>query len=426
MLVAIAGGALQGLEMTYLARKAGYETLLLDRRPDAPARGISQRFAAIDLTDHEALTGALESVDLVLPATENTEALQSLVDWCKANRTPMAFDPWAYAVSSSKTASDALFRRLGIPAPAPWPDCSFPVLAKPDGKSGSEGVEVFQDLQSMEARFGTVPPPGRVIQEYLTGPAYSIEVLGRPGDYAPLQITRLEFDRHHGCERVLAPSGLPSHLTGRFEAMAVTLAEAVDLSGIMDVEAILHDGELKVLEIDARFPSQTPVAVYHSTGINMVERLIRVFLGTDRRAPSHDVGSPRPESGQPTPELEGAARGSILEHIRVRNGQLAVCGETIMTEAGPLHLEEGFFGADEALTSYAPGNDDWVATLMVRGSDLRDARERRDRVIREIRDRLGVDSSNDCRRGFRHPHQPNTPPRRPNVSPKRPKDDMFS
>jgi len=254
---------------------------------------------------------------------------------------------------------------------------------------------VFPDLQSLEARFGTGSPRGRIIQEYLAGPAYSIEVMGRPGGYTPLQITRLEMDCHHGCKRVLAPSGLPYHLTARFEAMAVALAEAVSLSGIMDVEAILHDGELKVLEIDARFPSQTPVTVYHSTGFNMVELLAQVFLGTDRRKGSHHVGPPSPEAGEPTPDRERAAGGSSLEHIRVRNGKLAVSGESIMTEAGPLHHEADFFGADEVLTNYAPGSDDWVATLMIKGPDLEEALRRRDGVIRDIRDRLGVESYSD-------------------------------
>ena len=381
MVVAIAGGALQGLEMTYLAKKAGFETLLLDRRSDAPATGICDRFVAIDLTDHEALTGALGSVELVLPATENAHALGSLVEWCDENRMPLAFDPGAYAISSSKSASDVLFRNLGIPAPAPWPDCTFPVLAKPDGESGSNGVEVFPDLQALEARFEAIPPSGRVLQEYVTGPSYSIEVMGRPGDYTPLQTTQLEMARDYDCKRVLAPSPLPSDLTGVFEEMAVTLAEAVGLRGIMDVEAILHEGQLKVVEIDARFPSQTPIAVYHSTGINMVEDLAIVFSARHESKP--DSVPPRP------------MRGSVLEHIRVRDGHLAVCGEQIMTEAGPLHLEAGFFGADEALTSHAPGSDDWVATLMVQGSDLEDARERRDRVIGEIQDRFGLKDYSD-------------------------------
>ncbi len=376
MFVAIAGGALQGLEMTYLAKKAGFETLLLDRRSDAPATGICDRFVAIDLTDHEALTGALGSVDLVLPATENAQALNSLVEWCNENRMPLAFDPDAYAISSSKTASDALFQQLGIPAPAPWPDCTFPVLAKPDGESGSKGVEVFPDLQALEARFDLIPPSGRVLQAYVTGPSYSIEVMGRPGDYTPLQTTNLEMDRDYDCKRVLAPSPLPSDLTNLFEKMAVTLAEAVGLSGIMDVEAICHEGQLKVVEIDARFPSQTPIAVYHSTGINMVERLAMIFSAQDRSKPDSVPARP--------------LRGSVLEHIRVRDGQLIVCGEHIMAEDGPLHLEANFFGADQALTSHAPGTHDWVATLMVSGSDLEDAREGRDRVIREIRNRFGL------------------------------------
>jgi pyrrolysine biosynthesis protein PylC len=242
-------------------------------------------------------------------------------------------------------------------------------------------VEVFPDLQALEARFGPIPPSGRILQAYLTGPSYSIEVMGRPGSYTPLQTTVLEMDRDFDCKRVLAPSPLPSDLTSLFEKMAVTLAEAVGLSGIMDVEAIFHEGQLKVLEIDARFPSQTPIAVYHSTGVNMVERLAMIFNAQDNSGP--DSAPTRP------------VRGSVLEHIRVRDGQLTVCGEHIMAGNGPLHIEANFFGADEALTSHAPGKHDWVATLMVKGSDLEDARERRNRVIREIRTRFGLDTYRD-------------------------------
>ncbi len=121
VLVAIAGGALQGLEITYLAKMAGYETILLDRNRDAPATGLCDKYVSIDMTNSDALTEALRGVDLVLPATENVRALESLVDWCNASGKPLAFDPSAYAISSSKSASDALFHRLGIPAPASWP-----------------------------------------------------------------------------------------------------------------------------------------------------------------------------------------------------------------------------------------------------------------------------------------------------------------
>ena len=386
MVVAIAGGALQGLEVTYLAKKAGFETLLLDRRMKSPATGICDGFVALDLCDHEALTraltGALGHVDLVVPATENGPALQSLVMWCGENGMPLAFDPGAYAISSSKNASNGLFRKLGVPVPAPWPDCGFPVLAKPDEGSGSQGVEVFPDLEGLEARFGQdLPAPGSVLQAFVTGPAHSIEVMGCPGDYHPLQITDLEMDRDYSCKRVLAPSRLHPDLTCGFERMAVKLAEAVGLSGIMDVEAIVHEGQLKVLEIDARFPSQTPIAIYHSTGINLVERLVEIFLPQAERAERAEYA----ENQAPYRPV----RGSVLEHICVRDGALSVCGEHIMAEHGPLHLETDFFGADEALTSLSPGTHEWVATLMVTGSNLEEAWKRRDEVIGAIRDRFG-------------------------------------
>lgn len=381
MRVAIAGGALQGLEVTYLARKAGYETRLLDRRTDCPAAGLCHEFVPLDLEDQEALGRALETVDVVIPATENAGALQSLAEWCEEAGMPLAFDGEAFAISSSKTASHSLFERLDVPTPVSWPDCPFPILAKPDRGSGSMGIEVFGDPRSLEARFGTSSPTGWVLQEYLLGPSFSIEVVGRPGAYLPLQITDLEMDGMHDCKRVVAPASLPSQIAGTLRNLAVTLAEGVGLAGIMDVEAILHDTGLQVLEIDARFPSQTPAAVYHATGVNMVELLVGIFRGEPGRNP---VSAPPPGRG-----------ASILEHIRIRAGHLSVCGEGAMAEAGPLHLEESFFGAHEALTDYAPGSESWVATLMVRGSDLADAWACRDQAIGDIQARCGLVSYSD-------------------------------
>ena len=55
--------------------------------------------------------------------------------------------------------------------------------------------------------------------------------------------------------------------------ISVKIAELIELKGIMDVEVIDDEGILKVLEIDARIPSQTPTVVYHSTGVNLLEEL---------------------------------------------------------------------------------------------------------------------------------------------------------
>jgi pyrrolysine biosynthesis protein PylC len=242
-------------------------------------------------------------------------------------------------------------------------------------------VEVFPDPKALERRFGSHVPAGWVLQEYLEGPSFSIEIIGRPGAYTTLQVTDLEMAPNHDCKRVSAPSTLPLELVQELERMALAVAEELNLSGIMDLEVVLHEGRLKVLEIDARFPSQTPAVVYHSTGINMVERLVGTFF-------TRNPAVSRPGGSQ-------AIRGAVLEHIRCAQGRLSVGGEGMMADAGPLHLEEDFFGADEALTSHGPERDDWVATLMVKGEDLPAAGKRRDRVVEEIRDRLGLKGYSD-------------------------------
>ena len=50
MRVTIVGGGLQGVELCWLARKAGWETLLVDERPSPPALRLADVFAQCDVT----------------------------------------------------------------------------------------------------------------------------------------------------------------------------------------------------------------------------------------------------------------------------------------------------------------------------------------------------------------------------------------
>ena len=119
----------------------------------------------------------------------------------------------------------------------------------------------------------------------------------------------------------------------------------------------------KLLEIDARLPSQTPTAVYWSSGLNIVELLAETVR---REAP---------------PVVDRTARRAcVYQHVRAARGMLEVLGEHVMGSAGPLRLVPGFFGADEALTDYEPGRAEWAATLIVAADErARGARPRRRR-----------------------------------------------
>ena len=378
MLVAVVGGNLQGVEAAYLAKKAGWEVTVIDRNAVVPAAGLADRFSRVNIKTAADLERALKGVDLVIPALENDAALACLECWSQKSEIPLAFDALAYSISSSKLKSDQLFARIEVPTPRPWPECDFPILAKPSMGSGGQKVSVFHNSENLHAHQNESVEEW-VLQEFVPGPSYSIEVVGRPGYYLPLQVTDLQMDANYDCKRVLAPTDLTPSLISEFEKISRLIAEQITLKGLMDVEVILHDRTLKVLEVDARLPSQTPTAVFWSTGINILELLADLFLGngTARRG---DMDAPI---------------GVVYEHIKVTPNRLEVAGEHLISGADALQIRENFFGADEAITNYTPRRQEWVATLIISEKIRETAWEKRCRVISDIRQHFNIDVYQD-------------------------------
>jgi pyrrolysine biosynthesis protein PylC len=408
MRLLVVGGKLQGTEAVYLAAKAGWETVLVDRRKAPPAAGLADRHVVADIIADETLARTLVTAcDAVLPACEDLGTLEWLAAHVPAWEVPLLFDLDAYRVSESKLASQRLFAELGVPRPLLWPSCGFPAVVKPDSASGSEGVSVVEDEAELAAALARLAAAGHrpVVEEYVAGPSLSLEVLAWGGHAVPLQVTGLEFDAACDCKRVVAPvgegeAGGPSAAGPRgprawdravapgtlaaFDAAAVRLAAGLGLKGLMDVEVMVRGPELKVLEIDARLPSQTPTAVYWSCGLNIVELLFE----TARR------GGP--------PRLDRAPRRAcVYQHVHAHHGLLEVAGEHVMGNAATLQLVEGFFGVDEALTDYRSGARDWTATMITTGNGADEAGERADEAVRELARcaRLDLAPEADCLAG---------------------------
>ena len=367
MKVAIIGGKLQGVEAAYLAGKADWDVTIIDRAPDVPASGLCHQFLLVDITTQTDLKRFLQPFDLVIPALENHDALTCLQNYAQNDRTRILFDFDAYAITSSKVESDKLLTGIHIPTPAPYPDSGFPVIVKPSQGSGSKGICVVHDSKQLESHLATAPGE-QVIQKFIHGPSYSMEIIGYPGNYCPLQVTELEVDPVFDCKRVIAPSGLSRKMIADFEYIATTTAEALALKGLMDIEVILDNDVLRVLEIDARLPSQTPITVQASTGVNMLQLLAELHC-----RPPHDGA-----------RISAVQRGVVYEHIRVAGNTLTVTGEHVMASAGALHLEEDFFGADEAITCQSDNRTDWVATLIISAENRTAAWEKRETIIADI------------------------------------------
>ena len=369
MLIAIIGGKLQGVEAAYLAQKAGYQTLLIDKNPNAPAVGLCDQFMEFEFGMKNSFPLYNSKIDIILPAIEDEIVLSAVKIWADCSDIPLAFDMDAYLISCSKIKSDVLFKKMNLPAPKPWPGCSFPVVFKPDQASGSQGVEIIDHQKTL---FEKLSHHSRIddiiIQEFLEGPSFSLEVIGKPGNYILPQITDLGMDEEYDCKNVTAPTKLSKDHSRQFKKIAVAIAEEIELNGIMDVEVILCQNELKLLEIDARLPSQTPMAVYWSTGINMVESLVNLFI--NRKVSS----------------LKKSKFPITVEHVKVSEGNIEFLGEHIMAQEGPLILESIFFGADEAITNYESDKHQWVATMIFYGTSRKDINVKRKMCYKNIAD----------------------------------------
>jgi len=349
--VAIVGGKLQGTEAAYLARKAGMESLLIDLNENAPAAGLCDQFLCCDVTqESKELVRALNDVDFILPANENEAVLKALVRLAEKHRYRLAFDKDAYSISSSKLLSDRLIHENGIPAPRYYPDGKAPYIVKPSGFSGSEGVRRFETEEELKRFLQTVHAGEWVAQEFLDGPSYSIEVIGKPGNYRTYEITEIHMASDYDCKKVTAPCPITREQEEGFRQIAVKLAELVKLRGIMDVEVIDDGDGFKVLEIDARIPSQTPTVVYHTGGVNFMEELADLFCH----------GWP---SGKDI-NKETKKKYCSYEHFMINNGKITEHGEHIMSEGGILTLRENFFGADEVISDFADGESPWRGTFI--------------------------------------------------------------
>jgi pyrrolysine biosynthesis protein PylC len=357
MKVLCLGAGLQGLEVAYLGLKAGWNMTLVDKRRKAPASGLA-RTLTVDLSTLNAYQlGVLcAGFDLIVPALEDQGILEFLFE-ARAREfiPPLAFDMAAYRLSSSKILSKKLFKKLNLPMARDWvPGLKGPFVVKPSNLSGSRGVRFCNDTTELNELKASYPGPevwkNMVVEEWLKGPSYSIEVTGAAGKFKTHQVTLLEMDDIYDCCKITAPSGLPRNKEEEFAAMAERLAVELSLTGLMDLEAIYHKGSFKLLEIDARFPSQTPITVYWSTGVNLLVEMASCFVPVRAKSKvSATTDNPRKV---------------IFEQFLFTDGKKIPHGEHIFTTMGPVKLMPGFMDSQEALVAGNPKSGYFAATLI--------------------------------------------------------------
>ncbi len=376
MRIAIVGGALQGMEAVLLSKAAGYETVVLDRKKSAPAMSLCDEPVNIDPTkDPEGALEVFRGCDAVIPACEEMDLLKVLDSMKSKMDAPLLFDLASYNISNSKNRSNEVMKSVGVPLPQPWPQCGFPAIVKPSSQSGSIGVTVAMNDEDMKKGLDIVKSLNDepVIQEFVHGKSVSVEVIGNGKTAKGYITTEVCLDSNYDCKMVRCnPNIMTKDDCDLFAKIGKDVAEAIGLSALMDVEAILTPKGLRVLEIDARIPSQTPAAIEAATGVNLLEELATTVLG-------------KPADRKPR---EGS---SVYRHVYLRNGELRSSGEKEFGHVVSPRFAPGLFGSDNCITDYEPGKAEWHATLISKGRTEKEADEKADACIERILNECSIE-----------------------------------
>ncbi len=211
------------------------------------------------------------SPDTALKATDKAEMI-------KAFEAHGVEHPWYYVVSD-RSAFDSIVQRA-----------SYPCIMKPTDNAGSRGVVLCHDKSELikgyeyashESRGGAV-----IIEEYLQGPEFSVEVMVVDGVPHVLQITdKITTGAPHFVEMGhTQPTSQPQEAKEKIKDLACKAVKAVGINvGPAHVEMILTDKGPKMVELGARMGGDciTTHLVPLSTGIDMVAATIRLACGEE-------------------------------------------------------------------------------------------------------------------------------------------------
>jgi pyrrolysine biosynthesis protein PylC len=358
--ICLIGGKLQGFEAAYLSKKAGMKVVLVDKDPQALIRNYVDEFHCFDaIKEPEKLLELSGRVDALLPVNENLACIEFLSSIKEKFSCPVLFDFEAYRISRDKKSSKDYFRSIGVPTPHDSPS-EPPYFVKPPCESSSAGARIIYSKEELKALESDM-----LVEEYIEGEVVSLEVIGDGNNFAVVKETLIHIDETYDCHMVTPLPPDPS-----FRQISQALAANLSLKGIMDVEAISGPKGLRVIEIDARFPSQTPTTVYYSSGINLIELLFRAF--TDGI-----------EEIRTLPE----DKYCIYEHLMLGdNGILMPVGEQVLS----MGSDYGKFYEEPGIEILLCKGESPVFTLVFWGKDKEEAEAKKCKGLSVLKDRFGA------------------------------------
>jgi carbamoyl-phosphate synthase large subunit len=156
--------------------------------------------------------------------------------------------------------------------PGSW---TYPVIVKPRTGSGSRDVSTIVSPDELKTALSvTEPGAGFLVQEYLPGEEYSVDVLSDAGGRVVAGVPRVRARVDSG----VSVAGRTVH-DRELEQFGATVAATVGLTYISNVQVRRdHDGEPALLEVNPRAPGSLSLTV--ASGVDMPRLALDALRGS--------------------------------------------------------------------------------------------------------------------------------------------------
>jgi carbamoyl-phosphate synthase large subunit len=298
----------QGIEFDYCCCQAafalsenGYEVIMVNSNPET----VSTDYDTSDRLFFEPLT-----VEDVINVCEQIKPVGVIVQF--GGQTPLNLaraletagvpiigtSPEAIDVAEDRERFRLVIERLGLKQP---PNASatsyeeaarianrigYPVVVRPSFVLGGRAMEIVYDAHSLDrymAHALEASPGHSILIDKFLEDAIEIDVDAVCDEERTIVVGVMEHIEEAGIHSgdsacAIPPFSLPADIVARIRQQSYSLAEALKVRGLMNIQFAVKDGDIYILEVNPR-ASRTVPFVSKATGLNMAQAAARVMVG---------------------------------------------------------------------------------------------------------------------------------------------------
>jgi 5-(carboxyamino)imidazole ribonucleotide synthase len=329
--IGIIGGGQLGRMMAVAASELGYKVHIFTPEQDSPASHVAYKTTVAEYTDKSALENFVNAVDVITFEFENIpheslELLESRKQVCPSahilkicrNRlrektfiNSLGIATTKFSKITSLAELEKAISAIGLPAVLKTTEMGYDGKGQVTLRAPEDASAAWESLQEAEA----------ILEAFVNFEMEISVIVARAAAnqskcYIPVQ----NIHKNHILDKTIAPADVSESVMHQAETIAITIAEALDLKGVLAVEMfVTKDGKIVVNELAPR-PHNSGHWTMDACVAGQFEQAIRAVCGLP-------LGNPARLCDAEMQNLIGDDVNNALQHLTNPNAKLHLYGK---------------------------------------------------------------------------------------------------